>query len=594
MEKQGKRLMNLTLHQTHHQVADFEAIFTYLKENFDKNSEGLHVFPELFLCGYPLQDLCLQKPFVNSYQIFLTDCKNWIKKNLDPKKCCLLLGGLKYNLTPNGIPLQIENVIYQFGGESLFEPIYTKRLLPNYDIFDEKKYFSKGDKSKVINVFGKNFGVLICEDMWASSFYQIDPVKDLFEYTISRKIDLDGIINLSASPYVLGKREKRQTRAKEISKVFGCPYFYANRVGGEDEILFDGSSFVVNQDSIIEEGAFFLKDVKSLNLDDLPKKYPPKGLKILEESATWEELFQSELISQNKKTIIKPWSDGECEQVFEALKFGVQEYATKSTFSNFTIALSGGIDSALVLTILRLSLKPGQYLEAIYMPSIHSSPLSYDLSLKLCQNLKIPMKTLPIKFLHSTAKNLFQQTYEEPFQGLTDENIQSRLRGTLLYTRSNQINSMVVNTSNKSELAVGYSTQYGDSVGAISMLGDLFKSQVYRLAEYLNKKFDTIIPEEIITRPPTAELRENQVDTESLPPYDRLDAMLEGILNYRYTKQDLVDLGFSQKEVEKTLNMYRRNEYKRFQFCPIIKVGTKSFGFGYRVPMSKKSDFYQN
>ena len=206
---------------------------------------------------------------------------------------------------------------------------------------------------------------------------------------------------------------------------------------------------------------------------------------------------------------------------------------------------------------------------------------------------KIPMKTLPIKFLHSTAKNLFQQTYEEPFNGLTDENIQSRLRGTLLYTRSNQINSMVVNTSNKSELAVGYSTQYGDSVGAISMLGDLFKSQVYRLAEYINKKFDGIIPEEIITRPPTAELRENQVDTESLPPYDRLDAMLEGVLNYRYTKQDLLDLGFLPEEVEKTLNMYRRNEYKRFQFCPILKVATKSFGFGYRIPMSKKSDFYQ-
>ncbi len=162
----------------------------------------------------------------------------------------------------------------------------------------------------------------------------------------------------------------------------------------------------------------------------------------------------------------------------------------------------------------------------------------------------------------------------------------------LIYTRSNQINSMVVNTSNKSELAVGYSTQYGDSVGAISLLGDLYKSQVFRLAEYINEKYNNIIPEKIITRPPTAELREGQVDTESLPPYDVLDAILEGILNYRYSKKDLLTLGFSEEDVEKTLNMYRRNEYKRYQFCPILKISSKSFGFGYRIPISKHSGFY--
>lgn len=202
------------------------------------------------------------------------------------------------------------------------------------------------------------------------------------------------------------------------------------------------------------------------------------------------------------------------------------------------------------------------------------------------------MKTLPIKFLHSTAKNLFGQTFQEPFEGLTDENIQSRLRGLLLYTRSNQFGSMVVNTSNKSELAVGYSTQYGDSVGAISLLGDLYKSQVYTLAEYINKAYKGLIPSEIITREPTAELREGQTDSQSLPKYDELDAILECILNYRYTEQDIVDMGFNPQDVEKTIHMYKRNEYKRYQFCPILKISSKSFGFGYRIPLSKDNDFY--
>jgi NAD+ synthase (glutamine-hydrolysing) len=426
--------------------------------------------------------------------------------------------------------------------------------------------------------------------MWASSFYDLDPVKELLNYTKQEKIQLDYVFNLSASPFVIGKNQKRMERGIEISHLFKAPFFYVNRVGGEDEILFDGNSFVVNGNEKIISGKRFKSDRLSIPVIEEKGKYLAENK--LSQAQTWEELFQANLSFDDEIAKVQEWDDNTCQEVLEALCFGFQEYAKKSGFMKFTIALSGGMDSALVLTMMTLSLSKDQYIEAIYMPSIHSSPLSFELSLALCKNLNIPLKSLPIKFLHSATKNLFGQTYPESFEGLTDENVQSRIRGMLLYTRSNQLGSMVVNTSNKSELAVGYSTQYGDSVGAISLLGDIYKSQVYRLAEYINKKFNHLIPEKIITREPSAELRDGQVDTQTLPPYERLDAILEGILNYRYTKDDLVKMNLPEEEVEKTLNMYKRNEYKRYQFCPIIKVSSKSFGFGYRVPLTKHTGFY--
>ena len=226
------------------------------------------------------------------------------------------------------------------------------------------------------------------------------------------------------------------------------------------------------------------------------------------------------------------------------------------------------------------------------MPGQFSAGMSYDLSLELCKKQGIPFKVLPIKFLHSTAKNAFSKDMGDPLEGLADENIQSRLRGLLLYARSNQTNSMVINTSNKSELAVGYSTQYGDSVGALSLLGDLYKSEVYRLCQYINQYFGDIIPEGIITRPPSAELRADQKDSDSLPEYDSLDAILEGILSYRHTPKELEEMGLVKEDITKTLQLYRKTEFKRFQFCPIIKLRAKSFGFGYRNPISKSSEFY--
>jgi NAD+ synthase (glutamine-hydrolysing) len=242
--------------------------------------------------------------------------------------------------------------------------------------------------------------------------------------------------------------------------------------------------------------------------------------------------------------------------------------------------------------LTKLCLKPGQEIECIYMPSEFSRDISFSLSEEMCKRLNIPLHVLPISSVHNACRELFSKHIHKELVGLADENIQSRMRGLLLYARSNQSDAMVINTSNKSELAVGYSTIYGDSVGAISMLGDLFKSEIFVIARYINKKYGNMIPDEIITRPPSAELRPDQADTDSLPPYERLDVILEALLSYRLTAGDLVSLGFDKAEVEKVVNLYRKTEYKRAQFCPILKLKSKSFGFGYRVPICKDSSFY--
>jgi NAD+ synthase (glutamine-hydrolysing) len=581
--------MNITIHQTDQTIADFTKIREYIQGNINQDSTGIHIFPEAFLCGYPLQDLCLQKPYIFSYNKFIQELKLWLNETFPQPEFCLLMGGLDYSLNEQGNPIEIRNVAFEFSENSQFEPVYTKKLLPNYDIFDEKKYYTAGSSEYVLEFRGESFGILICEDMWASKTHKHDPVFELYQSSTTKDLQLDGIINLSASPYMIGKLDKRISRTKQISHLFKCPVYYVNKVGGEDEILFDGQSFVVNGDSLQVKGSKFKSEIITISAikeHDYSKEVQNK------DSSNIEDQFESRLDLDQKPARLKEWDSDQCQEVLEALCFGLQQYTQKCHQKKFTIALSGGMDSALVLAIATLSLKPGQDIEAIYMPSIYSGALSYELSLELCKNLGVKLTTIPIKFLHSATKNLFGQSYDEEFEGLTDENVQSRLRGMLLYTRSNQVNSLVINTSNKSELAVGYSTQYGDSVGAISLLGDLYKSEVYRLAEHINEFYKNIIPEKIISREPSAELKPDQIDSDSLPTYEILDGILEGILNYRYTKGDLVKLGFPENDINTTIDLYRRNEYKRYQFCPIIKISSKSFGFGYRVPLSKNSNFY--
>lgn len=569
--------MQLHLHQTHHTIGDFEAIFSYLQEQVPYKP-GLHLFPELFLSGYPLLDLCLQKGFIERVLELHQKLELWAKEKLSDD-ALLLIGGLDYHFDAQGLPADIYNVIWAVDQKGM-RRLYAKKLLPNYDIFDEEKYFTPGHEAGFLEWNNKRIGLLVCEDMWHSSHHAMDPVKELWQ----SYPDLDLVINLSASPYHIGKSDKRLARGREISHLFKAPFAYVNRVGGEDEVLFDGDSFVTDGDGILWRGSLWQAQIGSVEIDGAAaRSYLPLNAPS-EVANTWESLFTPALNGHD----LKPLSEAQLDETRDALIFGLQEYARKCGFQNYLVALSGGMDSALVLTLAKLALKPGQKLEAIYMPGFFSASESYDYSAQLCENLGVPLRHLPIKFTHSALRNQFLDVFGMEIKGLADENIQSRLRGMLLYTRSNQTNAMVINTSNKSEIAVGYSTQYGDSVGALSLLGDLYKTEVFALAKHLNRRHNHIIPTAIIERAPSAELRADQHDQQSLPDYHQLDAILEGLLSYRLSVKELHELGFDKATVAKVHDLWRKSEYKRHQFCPIVKVKAKSFGFGYRVPICTK------
>jgi len=584
--------MQLNLHQTHHEIGDFEAIFKYLTVTFQGgNLAGLHLFPELFLTGYPLQDLVLQKGFIDNYLSFLTDLSLWSERQLKASnsKCAILVGGLSYQFDSFGLPSQIENVIYLLEPGKKIRNLYTKQLLPNYDLYEEKKYFTAGSIPIFYEFENKVIGLLICEDMWFSHLHESDPVEQLKDHLDGSGLKCDLVINLSASPYHLGKLESRINRALEISQYLKAPFAYVNRIGAEDEIVFDGRSFVVDGSDVIIMGPGFKNDI--LNLPFPIYNPPPKALarKLNITANSWGALFSTRLSSDTSKLL--PLSEFECAEILEALILAISDYSIKNNIKKFSIALSGGMDSSLVLAILKIIKDRDLFpmtIEAVFMPGLFSNSLSYDLAYDFCKNIGVKLTTMPIKFIHSTIKTVYRDCFHAELQGLADENIQSRLRGALIYARSNQLGTMVLNTSNKSEIAVGYSTIYGDSVGALSVLGDLYKSEVFELAHFINLQYSDMIPREIITRAPSAELRENQEDAQSLPPYDRLDPILEALLSQRFSFEDLIKKGHNKDEVLKVFQLLANSEYKRKQFCPIIKIKAKSFGFGYRVPISKK------
>ncbi|TGD46045.1 NAD+ synthase [Halobacteriovorax sp. Y22] len=581
--------MQIVIHQTDHTIGNFTQIYKYI-ENLTRSEDfqdNIHIFPETFLSGYPLQDLVLQKTFIRQYHELLQALRDLFAKIKLSDKTALLVGGLRYEFKDNAdIPSNIYNVIYEVTKKSNFNDIYTKCLLPDYDIFDESKYYTPGSAPCIWSHAGCDFGLLICEDMWHSEQYAVNPLQMLMDEANGK--ELNGIINFSASPWNIDKEEKRIKRASEISRVFKTPFYYVNKVGAEDEIIFDGASFVVNETQVIAKAKSFKSDLMKV---EIAKRSKIENLGVAPVGAnSWESLFGPHIEKINGKMSLKKLSDDKLDAILGALNLGLQDYARKCGMNKFLVALSGGIDSALVLTLVKLFLKPGQEVEAIYMPSKFSASLSWEISDKLCKNLGIKLHNLPIKFLHSSVQNLFNDNLD-PLEGLADENIQSRLRGSLLFARSNQTGAMVINTSNKSELAVGYSTLYGDSVGAISLLGDLYKSEVFALARHINKNFSDIIPVEVIERPPSAELRADQKDEDSLPPYETLDMILESYLSYRYDLPDLLNLGLNKTEVERVIKLILNSEYKRQQFCPILKLKDKSFGFGRRVPICKKVDF---
>ncbi len=493
--------------------------------------------PELSLTGYPPEDLLLQHSFHLATQLELEKLK---KELSDLKQVHVLVGhphiqnGLCYNacsILVNGTHLGT----------------YFKQKLPNYTVFDEKRYFTPGQQPFVFDVKGTRFGVTICEDIWFP-----DPPKQ------SRAAGADVLLVINSSPYHMGKKDQRPTIVRENVTPLGMSAIYANLVGGQDELIFDGSSFAMNR-----EGDICVQ------------------LKQCEEDLEMVSFENGNPINGRKEDILSVE-----QEVYRALVLGVRDYVNKNGFPGVIVGLSGGVDSALVLTIAADALGPKK-VRAIMMPSPYTSSISRIDATEIASRLHVHYDELPI----SPCFSSFLQTLSSQFANLpedsTEENLQARIRGTLLMALSNKFGSIVLTTGNKSEMAVGYCTLYGDMAGGFAVIKDIYKTLVYRLCRYRNT-LSEVIPERILTRAPTAELKPDQFDQDTLPPYEVLDAIVKMFMEENKSVTDIVRHGYSRSVVEQVVRLMRINEYKRRQAPIGIRITPRGFGRDWRCPITSK------
>ncbi|MCI5072177.1 NAD+ synthase [bacterium] len=515
-----------------------DAILSMLEKAHSQNVD-LCIFPELSLTGYPLTDARFSSGFLRELELHLES----LAKNS---------GDMWFIV---GAPHKTSSAIYNAAyvmGEGKIQHIAHKSLLPNYDVFDERRYFSPDHTQPLVfNYKDQKIAVLICEDIWEDFVeeehfkYESDPLDQLQE----NKVDL--LVNISASPYYVGKEKLRQQVLHRAVKQLNCPMVYVNLVGGNDEILFDGESTVMSaQGEVLHRSSKFSEDFSSYDL-------------------TQENVALTQTSSQQAVALL-----------WQALCMGLKDFFVKTHQSKAIIGLSGGIDSALVLAIACEALGKNNVIP-IYMPSQYSAQISQEGAESLCKNLELELKCIAIDSLRKSFDQSLESVFLDQAANVTEENIQARIRGTLLMAYSNKFGGMVLNTSNKSELAVGYSTLYGDLIGGLSVIGDLYKHQVYELAQWCNKDHE-IIPQIIIKRAPSAELREDQKDSDSLPHYDILDKVLYMYLEQLQSVNDIVKQGYEEEVVKKIVALVKRSEFKRRQAPPILKVSQKAFGIGRR------------
>jgi NAD+ synthase (glutamine-hydrolysing) len=505
----------------------------------------LVVFPELAVCGYPPLDFLDFRDFVRKCH----HCINTIAGHTDG--IGVILGSPSFNPVLKGKNL-FNSAFYLENGQTA--GLVHKALLPNYDVFDEYRYFEPGRTFHCIECRGVKIALTICEDLWNEEddpLYRFCPMDEL----VKERPQL--IINIAASPFDYQHAEKRKSILKRNALKYGLPVVYVNHVGGQTEMLFDGGSLVMNEKGeTIKELNYFSEDYCLID-------FPLKG-----KTAETE-------INKNKT-----------ERIHDALIMGIRDYFGKQGFKQATLGLSGGIDSAVVLALAAEALG-SENVFPVMMPSPYSSEHSLTDSEELAENLRIKCITLPVHKPFESYLELLKPVFNDlPFD-VTEENLQARIRGTLLMALCNKYGYILLNTSNKSELAVGYGTLYGDMCGGLSVIGDVYKTEVYDLARYLNRK-QTIIPLNIISKPPSAELRPGQKDTDSLPPYEMLDAILRLYIEQQYGPVRIVEAGFDEALVLKVLRMVNRNEHKRFQAPPILRVSPKAFGLGRRMPIVGK------
>lgn len=550
--------MRIAIAQLNPIVGDIEGnaerILEAAQTAFNRGAELL-LTPELSLCGYPPRDLLLNLGFVEkmSRQLQL------LSQEL-PEKLAVLVGFVEKNTsaTVRGEKPLFNSIALLKSQE--IKQIFTKRLLPTYDVFDEDRYFASGKESQYFQLTENNFkiGVTICEDVWndeqfwGQRQYAVNPIADL------ANLGVDLIVNLSASPYSVGKQKLRESLLSHSATRYNLPIVYVNQVGGNDDLIFDGDSVAFNrQGEVIYRAQAFTS-----------------SLELIE--------FNQDLLP----AVIHPLPIDEDEEIYRALVLGVRDYVQKCGFKRVIFGLSGGIDSSLVAAIATDALGKENVL-AVMMPSPYSSDHSISDAVALVNNLGIKSEKLAIKEIMTAYDQLLERLFAGTDFGIAEENLQSRIRGNLLMALSNKFGHLLLSTGNKSEMAVGYCTLYGDMNGGLAVIADVPKTRVYSLCHWLNRHGE-IIPLNVINKAPSAELKPNQKDQDSLPPYEILDAILALLIDRHQSAEQIIAAGFEPEIVQKVIKLVKNAEFKRKQAPPVLKISDRAFGTGWRMPIASR------
>jgi NAD+ synthase (glutamine-hydrolysing) len=557
-------IMKIFIAQQNYHIGNFEentAKIISAIEAAKKQGGELIVFSELAVCGYPPRDFL-------EFNDFIEQCLNSIDRiRIAADTIGVLVGAPSRNPVPEGKDLF--NSAY-FLYEQKVQAIVNKTLLPNYDIFDEYRYFEPAFDWSVISFKGKRIAVTVCEDIWDMNdnpLYRVRPMDELI------KQEPELMINLSASPFDYLHADGRKSIVKRNVTHYNLPMVYCNAVGSQTEIVFDGGSIAMNANGdIVKELPYFEEGLQAVNFID--GKFDESVIIKSEELSTADSI--PDTFESNKGIAV----------IHRALICGISDYFSKMNFSKAVVASSGGIDSAVVLALACEALGPAN-VTAVLMPSQFSTGHSVTDAEQLSQNLNNPYHILRIKEVFDSFSHTLEPVFADLPFSVAEENLQSRIRGALVMALANKFGSILLNTSNKSELATGYGTLYGDMAGGLGILGDLYKQQVYALAEYINRQKE-IIPRNIINKAPSAELRPGQKDSDSLPDYSVLDPILYQYIERRKGPKEIIAAGNDPALVARILKLVNTNEYKRNQFCPIIRVSPKSFGIGRRVPIVGK------
>ncbi|MBU1568418.1 MAG: NAD+ synthase [Proteobacteria bacterium] len=542
--------MKIALVQINPVIGDFnqncEKIERWAKKAGERGC-NLAIFPELVVSGYPPQDLLERQSFLAAHDQAVSALLSRLPAELD-----VMFGCLERRMGKRGKGLYNSAVVVRQG-----KIVYRarKQLLPSYDVFDETRYFERGESSALYQVNGMFFGVTVCEDVWSDkvSEYQAQPVPTIMTGAVAKGQAVDAIINISASPFQRDKEKIRKGVFKKICREYRVPFLYCNQIGGQDSLLFDGRSLVMDSSgTIVAQAHGFREDM------------------IIVDSTSWQgEIHGAPQISEQ-------------EAVYQGLVMGVGDYVRKCGFSSALLGLSGGIDSALTAAIAVDALGAGNVL-GVALPSPYSSPDSLEDAQQLADNLGCRFTVLPIGELFDTFRRNLAGLFAGLGEDLTEQNLQARIRGNLLMALSNKFGNLLLTTGNKSEMAVGYCTLYGDMSGGLAVISDVPKQLVYELAACVNRTRE-IIPARTIRKAPTAELKPDQKDQDDLPPYEILDRILELHLEQNKGQSEIVELGFAEPMVRDILRRVRINEYKRKQAPMGLKVTTKAFGYGRRYP----------